>query len=186
VNHKRVQRLWREEGLRQSVRTRKRRRRDSGNAELLRAERSNQVWALDFQFNETTDPRQLKSLPVVDEHTREALAMRVGRACTSDEVVAVLGDPVAARGAPEHLPMDNGPEMIAWALRDYCRLAGLAPCSSSPASHGRTRSWSPSTAAPATKCSTRRSSPPCSRPRSSSKPGGPSTTPTDRTPSSTT
>jgi putative transposase len=50
--------------------------------------------------------------------------MRVGRTCTSDEVVTVLADLVAARGAPEHLRMDNGPEMIAWALRDYCRLAG--------------------------------------------------------------
>jgi transposase InsO family protein len=83
VNHKRVQRLWRKEGLRRPVRTRKRRRRcDSGNAELLRAERPNQVWAMDFQFDETTDGRRLKSLHVVDEHTREALAMRVGRTCT--------------------------------------------------------------------------------------------------------
>jgi transposase InsO family protein len=124
VNHKRVQRLWREEGLRRPVRTRKRRRRAGGHEELLRAERPDQVWALDFQFDETTDGRRLKSLHVVDEHTREALAMRVGRTCTSDEVVAVLADLVAARGAPEHLRMDNGPEMIAWALRDYCRLAG--------------------------------------------------------------
>jgi putative transposase len=50
--------------------------------------------------------------------------MRVGRTCTSDEVVAVLIDLVAVRGAPEHLRMDNGPEMVAWALRDYCHLAG--------------------------------------------------------------
>jgi putative transposase len=124
VNHKRVQRLWREEGLRRPVRTRKRRRRDGGNAELLRAERPNQVWALDFQFDETADRRRLKSLHVVDEHTREALAMRVGRTCTADQVVDVLADLVAVRGAPEHLRMDNGPEMIAWALRDHCRLTG--------------------------------------------------------------
>jgi len=50
--------------------------------------------------------------------------MRVGRSCTADEVVDVLGGLVARRGAPVHLRMDNGPEMIAWALRDYCRLAG--------------------------------------------------------------
>ncbi len=50
--------------------------------------------------------------------------MRVGRTCTSDEVVEVLTALVAVRGTPEHLRMDNGPEMIAWALRDYCRLAG--------------------------------------------------------------
>jgi transposase InsO family protein len=124
VNHKRIQRLWREEGLRRPVRTRKRRRVSPETTERLRAERPNHVWALDFQFDETTDRRRLKSLHVVDEHTREALAMRVGRTCTADEVVDVLTELVAARGAPEHLRMDNGPEMIAWALRDYCRTAG--------------------------------------------------------------
>lgn len=122
VNHKRVQRLWRAEGLRRPLRTRKRRRVSTECGE--RAERPNQVWALDFQFDETTDGRRLKSLHILDEHTREALAMRVARTCTSDEVVDVLAAPVAARGAPQHLRMDNGPEMIAWALRDYCRLAG--------------------------------------------------------------
>ena len=124
VNHKRVQRLWREEGLRRPVRTRKRRRVGLETTERLRAERPNQVWALDFQFDETTDRRQIKSLHVVDEHTREALAMRVARTCTSDQVVDVLTALVEVRGAPEYLRMDNGPEMIAWALRDYCRLAG--------------------------------------------------------------
>lgn len=124
VNHKRVQRLWREEGLRRPVRSRKRRRRAAATGELLRAERPNHVWALDFQFDETADGRRIKSLHVVDEHTREALAMRVARTCTSDQVVDVLIDLVASRGAPAHLRMDNGPEMIAWALRDYCRLAG--------------------------------------------------------------
>jgi putative transposase len=124
VNHKRIQRLWREEGLRRPARTRKRRRVSPDSGERLRAVRPNQVWALDFQFDETSDRRRIKSLHVVDEHTREALAMRVSRTCTSEEVVAVLADLVAVRGAPEHLRMDNGPEMIAWALRDYCRLAG--------------------------------------------------------------
>lgn len=124
VNHKRIQRLWREEGLRRPVRTRKRRRVNPDTTERLRATHPNHVWALDFQFDETTDRRRLKSLHVVDEHTREALAMRVGRTCTADEVIDVLTDLVAARGAPEHLRMDNGPEMIAWALRDYCRTAG--------------------------------------------------------------
>ena len=90
VNHKRIQRLWREEGLRRPVRARKRRRVSPDTAERLRAERPNHVWALDFRFDETSDRRRLKSLHVVDEHTREALAMRVGRTCTSDEVVDVL------------------------------------------------------------------------------------------------
>jgi len=115
---------------------RKRRRVNPEATERLRAERPNQVWALDFQFDETTLRRRLKSLHVVDEHTREALSMRVGRTCTGDEVVDVLTDLVAVRGAPEHLRMDNGPEMIAWALRDYCRLAGTRTAFIEPGSVG--------------------------------------------------
>jgi putative transposase len=82
INHKRVQRLWREEGLRRPVRTRKRRRVATGTAERLGAERPNHVWAIDFEFDQTADGRRLKLANIVDEHTREALAMRVGRRCT--------------------------------------------------------------------------------------------------------
>ena len=124
INHKRVRRLWREEGLRRPIRARKRRRVATGVGERLRAERPNQVWAIDFQFDETADGRRLKLCNLLDEHTREALAMRVARTCTADDVVAVLEDLVSRRGAPEHLRMDNGPELISWALRDYCRVSG--------------------------------------------------------------
>jgi putative transposase len=57
-------------------------------------------------------------------YTREALTIRVDRTCTAEDIVAVIEDLVLTRGAPEYLRADNGPEMIAWALRDYCRLAG--------------------------------------------------------------
>jgi putative transposase len=124
VNHKRIRRLWREEGLRRPVRVRKRRRVTSEQAERLRAQRPNQVWAIDFQFDQTADGRRLKLANIVDEHTREALAMRVGRSCSADDLVEVLAGLVAARGAPERLRMDNGPELIAWVLRDWCRLSG--------------------------------------------------------------
>jgi transposase InsO family protein len=125
INRKRTQRLWRSEGLRRPAPCkRKRRRPESG--ELFRAERPNHVWALDFQFDETADHRRLKLLNIVDEHTREALAMRVGRTCGADELLATIDTLVAQRGAPGHLRMDNGPELIAWALRDWCRLAGTA------------------------------------------------------------
>ena len=124
VNHKRIRRLWREEGLRRPVRTRKRRRVTPEQAQRLRAQRPNQVWAIDFQFDETADGRRVKLANIVDEHTREALAMPVGRTCTADDLIEVLTGLVAVRGAPEHLRMDNGPELLAWALRDYCRLAG--------------------------------------------------------------
>lgn len=82
------------------------------------------MWAIDFQFDETSDCRRLKLCNIVDEFTREALAMRVGRTCTADDVVAIIEGLVAERGTPTQLRMDNGPELIAWALRDWCRLHG--------------------------------------------------------------
>jgi len=124
VNHKRLRRLWREEGLRRPPpRRNKRRRPGTTEGTLLRAEHPNHVWALDFQFDETADGRRLKLLNVVDEHTREALAMKVGRSCDAAAVLEVIERLVAHRGAPKHLRMDNGPELCAWTLRDWCRLS---------------------------------------------------------------
>jgi putative transposase len=126
LNRKRVQRLWREEGLRVPKRRRKRQRLGESTvpAERLTAERPDQVWALDFQFDQTQDGRLLKLLHVVDEHTREALAVRCERRIDADTTVAVLDRLVAARGtAPEHVRCDNGPELTANALRDWCRFS---------------------------------------------------------------
>ena len=96
-------------------------------AERLRAERPNQVWAIDFQFDETADGRRLKLANIVDEHTREALAMRVGRRCTADDLVEVLDRLWSPSGAPASTcDADNGPELIAWALREWCRLSGTS------------------------------------------------------------
>jgi len=126
VNHKRLRRLWREEGLRRPAPRRvKKRRPGSSDGAFGRAEHPNHVWALDFQFDETSDQRRLKLLNVVDEHTRQALAMDVDRSIGADQVVAVIERLVAERGAPRFLRMDNGPELIAWALRDWCRLSEL-------------------------------------------------------------
>jgi transposase InsO family protein len=122
VNHKRVQRLWRAEGLRRPPRCRKRRRVRADTAERMRAEYPNHVWAIDFQFDETTDLRRLKLANIVDELTREALAMRVGRRCTADDLIGELDRLVDLYGAPSCLRCDNGPELIADALRDWCRL----------------------------------------------------------------
>ena len=127
VNRKKIQRLWREEGLRVPQRKRKRQRLGDSTvpANRLRAERPNHVWAMDFQFDTTTDGRTLKLLHVVDEHTREALAIRVARSIDADHAVSVLDQIVRERGtAPELVRMDNGPEMTANALRDWCRLGG--------------------------------------------------------------
>ena len=125
VNTKRVQRLWREEGLRVPVRRRKRRRLGDSTvpAERLRAERPNQVWALDFQHDQTADGRVIRLLNVVDEFTREALEMLVERSIDADKTVATLERLVAERGAPEHLRMDNGSELTAHALQDWCRFS---------------------------------------------------------------
>jgi putative transposase len=124
INKKRTRRIWREEGLRRPNTCTKRRRLRLDTPERRSASCPNDVWALDFQFDETADYRRLKMLNIVDEFTREALSMDVGRTFTSDNVVSTIERLVAERGAPRHLRMDNGPEMIAWALRDWCRLSG--------------------------------------------------------------
>lgn len=124
VNRKRVQRLWRQEGLRVPQRARKRRRLGEGAGEQrrLRARHPNEVWAIDFMSDQTADGRMLRVLNVVDEFTREALAMHVDRSITADQTVAVLDQLAGARGAPGHIRCDNGPELTAHALQDWCRL----------------------------------------------------------------
>jgi putative transposase len=126
VNRKRVQRVWREEGLRVPARTRKRRRLGQSTvpASRLSARHVDHVWALDFQFDQTADGRILKLLNVVDEYTREALAMLVARRIDADTTVGVLERLTAERGAPVHVRCDNGPELTAHALRDWCRFSG--------------------------------------------------------------
>ena len=124
INHKRTQRLWRTEGLRRPQFCTKRRRLRPETSERLSALHPNHVWAIDFQFDETADYRRLKLANVVDEYTREALAMEVERSITADRLVDVLERLVARHGPPRHLRMDNGPELVAWALRDWCRLGG--------------------------------------------------------------
>ncbi len=101
VNRKRVQRLWREEGLRVPQRRRKRRRLGSSTvpAERLRAERANHVWAFDFQFDQTADGRALKLLNIVDEFTRESLVMLVERSIDAETVVQALERLCGERGA---------------------------------------------------------------------------------------
>lgn len=127
MNRKRVQRLWREEGLRVPQRKRKRRRLGDSTTETaarrLRAERPNHVWAFDFQFDQTADGRALKMCNIVDEFTREALVMLVARSIDADTVIAELERLIARHGAPEHLRMDNGPEMTAHALQGWCEDA---------------------------------------------------------------
>ncbi len=126
VNRKRTQRLWREEGLRVPAKRRKRQRRGESTVpgDRLRAERPDHVWAFDFQFDVTEDGRAVKLLYVVDEFTREALAMEAERGIDADHVVDVLDRIVGQRGTyPEFVRCDNGPEMTSAALRDWCRFS---------------------------------------------------------------
>jgi putative transposase len=93
----------------------------------LRAQRPDDVWALDFQFDQTADGRILKLLNVVDEFTREALAMKCERRIDADATVATLERLVAQRGrSPRHVRCDNGPELTAHALGDWCRFRTVA------------------------------------------------------------
>jgi putative transposase len=125
VNRKRVQRIWREEGLRVPPRRRKRQRLGESTvpADRLRAQRPGHVWAIDFQFDQAVNGRAIKLLNIVDEFTREALAMEVATSITAEDTVRVLDRLARERGAPEHVRCDNGPELTAHALRDWCRFS---------------------------------------------------------------
>ena len=126
LNIKRTRRVWREEGLRVPRKRRKRQRLGTSTvpAKRLRAQRPDHVWAIDFQFDQTADGHNLKLLHVVDEFTREALAIECRRRIDADETVEVLDRLVTERGtAPGFLRCDNGPEMTANAIRDWCRFS---------------------------------------------------------------
>jgi putative transposase len=125
INRKLVQRLWREEGLRVPTKRRKHRRLgiSATPANRLAATHPDHVWALDYQFDQTQDGRRLKLLNIVDEHTRQALAIHVDRRVDADATIAVLDRVVVEHGsAPRFIRCDNGPEFTANALRDWCRL----------------------------------------------------------------
>src|SRR5262245_23390491 len=123
VNRKRVQRLWRQEGLKVPQKQRKKRRLGTSahSAVRRRAEHRNNVWSYDFVEDRTADGRRLKLLPIVDEFTRECLTIEVERSMTAQEVVATLQYLFELRGAPEFLRSDNGPEFIAQAVREWLR-----------------------------------------------------------------
>jgi len=119
VNRKKVQRLWREEGLRVQI---KRHRKRSGvsTTPVSEAQAPNEVWALDFQFDSTTNGKPIKILSIVDEYTRESLGGIVARSITSSALVAELDRLSVERGMyPVAIRMDNGPEMIAKELAEW-------------------------------------------------------------------
>jgi len=125
VNPKRVQRLWRLEGLKVPYRKRKKPLRGLGiHVGAMSPIRPNAIWAMDFQFDQTRDGRQLKLLNIQDIFTRECLAIEVQRSITADDLMTVLDRLVADHGAPAYLRCDNGPEFAAFAIADWCRFNG--------------------------------------------------------------
>jgi len=131
INHKRIERLYREEGL--SLRRRRRRTRLSHlrvNGPRARAE--NQVWAVDFIHDALWDGRRFRALTVLDEWSRECLAVEAGTALPGERVVLVLERLCATRGRPAVIQSDNGPEfrgrvMDEWAYRSGVRLQFIEP-----------------------------------------------------------
>ncbi len=123
VNHKKLQRLWREEGLRVPQRRRRKRPGTSTIDGLPAADAPNTVWAVDFQFDSTTDGRPVKIVSIVDEHTRECLGGLVERSVTSEHLITELDRLAAARGYPAVLRCDNGPELACAAMSRLGRRA---------------------------------------------------------------
>ena len=127
VNHKRVERIWRQEGLKVPKKQPKRGRlwlRD-GSCVRRRPEYRNHVWSYDFCAERTHDGRPLRMLAIVEEFTRESLAIDVGRRLTSEDVLARLTELFVLRGIPDYIRSDNGPEFTAKRVREWLSRLGV-------------------------------------------------------------
>ena len=127
VGKDRVQRIWRREGLKVPQKQRPRRRLwlNDGSCVRLRPERANHVWSYDFVSGRTHDGRTIRMLTLIDEYTRECLAIRVARRFGRYEVIQALADVMLFRGTPEHIRSDNGPEFVAEELRKWLAKVGI-------------------------------------------------------------
>ena len=126
VNHKRVERTWRLEGMKVPPKQPKRGRLwlADGSCIRLRPERPNHVWSYDFVEDRTRDGRKYRLPNVLDEFTRECLAIRVRRKLNSTDVIDVLTDLFILRGIPRYIRSDNGPEFVAKAVRHWIAAVG--------------------------------------------------------------
>jgi transposase InsO family protein len=127
VNHKRVERIWRQEGLKVPQKQPKRGRLwlNDGSCIRLRPEHKDHVWSYDFVASRTADVRAFKILTILDEYTRECLAILVDRRITSQDVIEQLFNLIVFRGIPEHIRSDNGPEFTAKAVRSWLNKLGV-------------------------------------------------------------
>jgi len=121
-----LQRIWRRQGLKvpQKQRPRGRLRLNDGTCLRLRPERANPVWSYDFVSAMTHDGRTLRMLSLIDEYTRECLAIRVARRLGRYEVIEALADVILHRGIPDNIRSDNGPEFVAEELRKWLAKVG--------------------------------------------------------------
>ena len=136
VNDKRVERIWRREGLKVPHKQPKKGRLwlNDGSCIRLRAERPNHVWSYDFVEDRTHEGRKYRMLNVIDEFTHEALAIRIDRKLNSTDVIDVLTDLFILRGTPEHVRSDNGPEFIARAVQEWIAAVGARTAYIAPGS----------------------------------------------------
>ena len=129
VNHKKIERIWREEGLQLPQRHKKRKRLYHHNASVirLRPKYPNHIWAIDFVHDKLSNGRSYKMLTVLDEYTREALCVTVAPKMGSADVLEALYPLLLKRGKPEYLRSDNGSEFIAEALQTWLQRVGVKP-----------------------------------------------------------
>jgi putative transposase len=127
VNHKRVERIWRKEGLKVPKKQPKRSRLwfNDGSCIRLRPEHKDHVWSYDFIIDHTADGRAFKILNIIDEYTRECLAIVVKRKINSQDVIDQLFYLFIFRGIPEYIRSDNGPEFTAKAIRKWLNNVGV-------------------------------------------------------------
>jgi putative transposase len=126
VNAKRVERIWRREGLKVPQKQPKKSRLwlNDGSCIRLRPEYPNHVWSYDFVEDRTHDGRKYRMLNLIDEFTRECLAIRVDRKLNSTDVIDILSDQFILRGIPGYIRSDHGPEFIARAVREWIAAVG--------------------------------------------------------------
>ena len=127
INHKRVERIWREEGLKLPKKQMKRRRLflNDGSCVRLRPERRNHVWSYDFVEDKTVDGRKIRFLNIIDEYRHECLASIPRRSWKGADLIEVLSDLMITQGCPEYLRSDNGSEFVALQLREWLRSVGV-------------------------------------------------------------
>ena len=127
VNHKRVERLWRQEGLKVPQKQPKRKRLwlADGSCVRLRPSYKDHVWSYDFVADRTSDGRAIRMLTLIDEHTRECLAIDVARSLKSEDVLERLSDLFVRRGVPTYIRSDNGAEFTATKVRDWLARVGV-------------------------------------------------------------